>query len=79
MEPPQNGYILCKIVDGIHKCTPSCRQGYALSDAPAGGFYTCIEGKWAPVAKPQCMRKYTLVACLLSVENTFTYSLSLPL
>ena len=57
MEPPQNGYILCKIVDGIHKCTPSCRQGYALADAPLEGFYTCVEGMWSPVAKPQCMRK----------------------
>ncbi|XP_076806278.1 von Willebrand factor-like [Clavelina lepadiformis] len=55
MEPPENGYIICKVVDGVHKCTPSCKRGFALSDAPDEGFYTCLLGKWSPVKMPVCM------------------------
>jgi hypothetical protein len=55
MEAPENGYIVCKLEEGCHRCYPSCKLGYGLSNAPAEGYFTCANGVWAPSDVPKCM------------------------
>ena len=56
IDAPENGYIICDHTDGEHRCTPSCRSGYALTVAPPNGYFTCQQGQWDPQELAACSR-----------------------
>lgn len=56
IDAPENGYIICDHTDGEHRCTPSCRSGYALTVAPPNGYFTCQQGQWDPQELAVCSR-----------------------
>ncbi|XP_078495801.1 uncharacterized protein LOC144751357 [Ciona intestinalis] len=60
MEAPENGYIICETVDGIHKCTPMCKVGYGAVGMPMEGYFKCSLGMWLPSEKVMCLRKFTI-------------------